>query len=79
MAGNRYNITVRRFREDSRLRCFSAHSGLEHTAGSSSSGIGVQHTEQCLWSGVEKLRFALSRLLASRPRLAASRASPAVL
>ena len=62
MAGNRYSITVNRFREDSRLRCFSAHSGLEHTAGSSSRGIGAQHTEQCLWSEVEKLRLARSFL-----------------
>ena len=47
IAGNRYNMIVRRLRDASLFSYVDSHSSSLHTGGSALSGIGAQHTEQC--------------------------------
>ena len=47
IAGNRYNMIVRRLRDASLFSYVDSHSSSLLTGGSALSGIGAQQTEQC--------------------------------
>jgi hypothetical protein len=76
IAGNRYNMIVRRLRDASLFSYVDSHSSSLHTGGSALSGIGAQHTEQCRCAATpEEL---VDRLLLPRSRAAVSLACEAV-
>ena len=70
IAGNRYSMIVRRFRDASRFSYVDSHFSSLHTGGSAFRGIGVQHTEQCLCALTPEA--LLDRLLLPRSRAAVS-------
>ena len=66
IAGNKYNMKVRRLRDASLFSYVDSHSASLHTGGSAFSGIGAQQTEQCLCAETPEALVVLLLLPLSR-------------